>query len=321
MIRMSTTPNPMKPQFVPVSEQAMTGTDSQKRFIEYLQAKGSDVVLLQGAIWSVYNRMVVPCGPACRDYSISPSQQRALLSHFKGALLVRYTNGFRDPAEDSPWYSVTCNRFLDLGDYTAHFRGMIRKGLKNCTVFRVDAEYVATHGYDVFMAAYTRYKNAAVPSVSRDAFSRHILNNRDFQDIVEYWAVSVGGQLAAFAGNIIFDTTEVSYTEVKLHPDFLKAYSSYALFFKMNEHYLRERLVGYVNDGFRSIGHETNVQEFLIQKFGFQRTPTNLYVRYRRLIAAAMSLPAFARRWIARRNSKYASLCALDDARTHAVSQ
>ena len=192
---------------------------------------------------------------------------------------------------------------------------MIRRGLKNCVVSKVDADYIAAHGYNVCMAANAKHKGAVIPNTSRNEYKRNMLLRRDYPDIVDYWVVYVGKQLAAYSSNLIFDTTEASYTEIKLHPDFLKAYPSYALFFKMNDYYLREHSFDYVNDGFRNIGHETKVQNFLIQKFGFQRTPTNLYIHYRPWVKAALCLPGFAKRWLGNRFPQYANLCVLDNAR------
>lgn len=295
-------------------------SDSAKRWIEYYQATGKDFMMLRGTLWTVYQRMVVPEGPDCRDFTISPSEQQMLLSHFKNAVLVRYTDGFQPPAENAPWYSVTCPKFLDLGDYTSHFRNMIRKGLKNCVVGMADAEYIAAHGYEVYMAAFAKYKGTRLPNISRNEWQRRILITKDYPDIIHYWSVFVDKKLAAYSTNMIFDTTEAAYTAIKFHPDFLKAYPSYALFFKMNEYYLQERSFDYVNDGSRSIKHDTNVQEFLVQKFGFRRTPTHLYVCYRPWVSAALSIPGFAKRWLRKTVRAYGILCTMDDARTRTAS-
>ena len=287
-----------------------------ERLAQYYQFAGIDYVTLAGTHWVSYQRMIVPVGPANQDHSISADDERLLLSHFGKAILIQYTDGFLAGVGESPWYSVTCHRFLDLGDYNAHYRSMIRKGLKNCSVRKVDAEYMANHGYEVYMAAFARYPDTSAPNVSEETWKSKLLLAKDFPDLREYWAVSVGDRLVGYAGNWIYDKLEVSYSGIKLHPQFLGAYSSYALLFKMNEYYLREQSFAYVNDGFRSIGHETNIQDFLVQKFGFQRTPTHLYVRYRPWVAAALSIPRFAKQWLSKCSREYASLCALDDART-----
>ena len=48
----------------------------------------------------------------------------------------------------------------------------------------------------------------------------------------------------------------------------------------MNEHYLLERKLKYVNDGARNISHQTNIQDFLEQKFKFRKAYCKLHVEY-----------------------------------------
>jgi hypothetical protein len=69
-------------------------------------------------------------------------------------------------------------------------------------------------------------------------------------------------------------------------------------------------------NGFRSIGHDTNIQNVLVDFFGFRRASTNLYVRYRPWVKAALCLPQFAKRLAGRVVPNYAALCRLDEART-----
>jgi hypothetical protein len=86
--------------------------------------------------------------------------------------------------------------------------------------------------------------------------------------------------MIGYAQNII-DENIVLYSTVKLHPEYLSLYSSYALFFVMNQYYLNEKNFLYVSDGARSISHETNVQKFLIQKFNFRKAYCRLNIVYR----------------------------------------
>ena len=95
------------------------------------------------------------------------------------------------------------------------------------------------------------------------------------------WAAYCDGKMVAFAQNLIYEKQEVNYTHIKLHPEYLNRYSSYALTYRMNEYYLEQEGFEYVNDGFRSISHETKVQEFLIKKFGFEKAYTGLHIHYR----------------------------------------
>jgi hypothetical protein len=291
-----------------------------KRLTEYYESAGIDHLVLGGALWRVYQRTIRPVGPVCMNYTISPEQQQQLLDHFRHAVLVQYTDGFpagADPlnAPDAPWYAVACNRFVAFDDFNSHFRNKLRKGMKLCDVHRVDAAYIAERGYDCFMAAFVRYRHAKLPNVSRADYARNILQTAEYPDLWDYWAVSVDNELAGYAANLVFDTIEGNYTTLKLDPRFLKAYSSYALHFSMNEFYLQQRGVSWVVNGFRSIAHDTHIQDLLVDYFGFRCVPTNLRVRYRPWVKAALCLPRFARRLAGRILPSYAALCTLDEAR------
>ena len=74
----------------------------------------------------------------------------------------------------------------------------------------------------------------------------------------------------------------VNYSVIKLHPDYLKGYPSYALIYEMNRYYLNEKNVLYVHDGARSLGHETNIHDWLIKKFRFRKAYAKLHVIYRK---------------------------------------
>ena len=90
---------------------------------------------------------------------------------------------------------------------------------------------------------------------------------RDFEDIIHYWGVFHDNNLIAYSENLSFDDIEVAYSTIKFHPNFLKLYPSYALIYKMNEFYLKNKRFRYVNDGWRIIFHQSNIQSFLEKIF------------------------------------------------------
>jgi hypothetical protein len=49
----------------------------------------------------------------------------------------------------------------------------------------------------------------------------------------------------------------------------------------MNRYYINEQKFLYVNDGARSISHDTNIQNFLIDKFHFRKAYCKLNIIYR----------------------------------------
>ena len=58
----------------------------------------------------------------------------------------------------------------------------------------------------------------------------------------------------------------------------------------MNSHYLNDKKYKYVNDGARSISHETNIQKFLIQKFKFRRAFCKFHLVYNNKLKIAIFL-------------------------------
>jgi hypothetical protein len=250
-----------------------------ERYLAYFARQGERVHVSNDAIYRVYSNMVVPFGPADVDYSLSPSAAAQALREL-GGILVRTTRGFRPEDYGAEWYAVVCTEFTRVADIASpNIRSKLRRGLRNCEVRRLTAEELARRGYDVFMSAQRRYGGA--PLLGPEAFRQRILCARGFEDIVHFWGVFCDGALAGYSTTYRFGTREVSYSTIRFDPSFFKRYVSYALFYRMNEHYLVECGVSYVNNGFRSILHDTQVQPFVEHTFKFHKAPTTLDVVYR----------------------------------------
>ena len=95
--------------------------------------------------------------------------------------------------------------------------------------------------------------------------------------------------MIGYCQNKITNST-CDYSTIKFHPDYLNLYPSYALFYTMNRYYLNEKGFKYVNDGARSISHETNIQSFLIQKFKFRKAYCKLNIMYSPKIQFILSI-------------------------------
>jgi hypothetical protein len=86
--------------------------------------------------------------------------------------------------------------------------------------------------------------------------------------------------MIAYSQNFI-ENNSINYSTIKFDPTYLKLYPSYALFYEMNRYYLNEQKNLYVNDGAKSISHDTNIQEFLEKKFNFRKAYCKLEIVYR----------------------------------------
>ena len=283
------------------------------RFLDLFQRISQKSMILEDVLWTSYQRMVVPVGPVSGNYVISSKKyQDKLFRFFKECILIRSGSGFVT-APDA-WYSVVCDRSIDLSDSPSKLRNEVQRGLKNCIVKRIEARFMAEHAWPVHVAAFRRYKNARLDQTERQ-FKRHMMLTDDFDDILHYWGVfeKETGQLMAYAKNYVYGKMEAHYWMIRFHPDFLRLYPSYALLYEMNKYYLGEEKFGYVNDGFRSLLHETNVQDYLIDKFFFRKQPIGLRISYRPYVGQCMSLTYPYKHFLGKMNQSLAALYKLEE--------
>jgi hypothetical protein len=250
------------------------------RFMELFERRQEPAIVVDGVIFKLYSGMVVPFGPVARDYSLS-SERAAVALGTLGGTVLRTTTGFRGRETPADWYAVVCREFTPVTDIpSTNTRSKLRRALRNCEVRRISCEEVASAGYEVYLRAFDRYRDAEAP-VPHAPFARHVLAGEGFDDVLHHWGVMCDGKLVGYSTNYVLGATEVSYSALKFHPDYLRRYTSYALFHTMNEHYLRDCGVDYVNDGFRSVLHGTELQEFLERTFGFEKAYVGVQAFYR----------------------------------------
>jgi hypothetical protein len=66
----------------------------------------------------------------------------------------------------------------------------------------------------------------------------------------------------------------------------------------MNEYYLKECGLGYVNDGGRSITEHSNIQPFLMQKFNFRKAYCRISIVYKPWLAVMVKVLFPFRKWV-----------------------
>ena len=273
----------------PTSDRAAPEPAHLQRYAEYYRRHGTPCEVFNGALWIESRRVIQPIGAASANYSLTKSQVRYLLSRFKSGLMVACTDGFQAESQ-SQWYCVIARKFVELDKLDAKVRYKIRHGLRNCVVEKVDVRRVASEGYDTYCAAIHRYsKGQQQPPKSPEKFTSSILVAQEFADVIDFWAVFHEGRMVGYHQMHLDGTEEAGYSATAFHPDFFKFHTSYALIYTMNEYYLVQRGFAYANDGYRSVLHETDFQDFLIRDFHFERARTNLELFYRFPLGAIMA--------------------------------
>jgi len=292
------------------------------RYAEYCEIAKINYLIVNSNLWSEYQKTIVPVAPVKYNYSLNSSENELLFNKFSKALMLRYTDGFEteDNLKCKEWFAIINDSFTELEFLQADRRNEIKRGFKNCTVELVDAEFIASNGFDVFISAYKRYKSVKAPDISENEFKQKVVLKKTFDDIFHFWGVFFNSKLIGFAENFIFDDIEAGYSTIKLNPDYLSYYPSYALIYSMNKYYLQDHKVEYVNDGFRSILHQSNIQEFLINKFDFQKKYTNLNVNYRFVLSSFLSLTSsigVIKKNLAKLSPKLSAIYKLDEISKH----
>ncbi len=229
----------------------------------------------KGVIWENYHGALIPKEKPDKKISLDGKDKKYLLKK-SNAYILRYITKWDIDKETSFWYVIK-NSFGDMEELSGNTRSKVRRAYKNCIVKKVDLEEIAENGYECYKEAMHSY-NTTLKIISQEEFYKNTLNNTGY----DYWAVyeQECNDLIAYSSNKVYEDC-VDYTTIKFDPKYLKLYPSYALFFEMNKYYLNEKNFKFVNDGARSISHDTNIQDFLIQKFKFGKAYCKLNVEYR----------------------------------------
>jgi hypothetical protein len=231
--------------------------------------------------WFYYQGALLPKVPPHKEMILSKKEERELLQKSK-ALFLRYTKAW-DRDEGRFWYVIK-DTFNGLEELSSNTRSKVRRGLKHSIVKQVSNTIIADEGYVVYKEAFKNYVTIK-KLLDEEAYKKEILNAKEDQ----FWAVYHNEKIIAYSQNRV-EEESINYAIIKFHPQYLKFYPSYALFYTMNQYYLEEKQCLYVNDGARSISHETNIQDFLIDKFKFRKSFVTLCVVYRWDIALLVKL-------------------------------
>lgn len=228
--------------------------------------------------WRKYNGALIPNQPPHLGVDESNSVIKKKISD-SNAFFARWTTQFDCEEETDFWY-VICDKFTPLELLSSNTRNNVRRGLKRCRIERVDVAFIIKNCYPIYKAAFDNYKGHLAP-VSEQEFKQEYSLYNDSK-VWDFWVVyeSENNQVIAYTRNKI-EYNQCELCTTKFHPSFQrKLYPSEALFYSMNKYYLQEMNFDYINDGARSISHETNIQAFLIQKFKFRKAYCRLNILY-----------------------------------------
>ena len=255
-------------------------------------------MIYKNIAWKYYHGALLPQTAPHIEIELSKKEEQELLK-LSRAYFLRYISDW-DREEQSQFWYVIKDSFGGLEELSSNTRSKVRRGLKHCVIKKVTQEVIADEGYEVYSQAFKNY-NTYIEPTDKETFIQDILSSSK----CDFWAVYKKDEvkMIAYSQNYI-EENSVNYATIKFHPEYLKLYPSYALFFIMNQYYLNEKNFLYVNDGAKSISHDTNIQTFLIDKFKFRKAYCKLHVIYRWDIGLAVKLSYLFKLFIPRVNHK-----------------
>ena len=247
-----------------------------ERLAEYYRRLKMPCCVLDNTLWVEQNRMIFPMGPACESSVISNAVAKQLLSQFRSAVLIRCTSGFGAKPRSDKWYCTICRSLRPIEQCSPNTRKQLRKGLRQCVVKKVDAEYVARNAYNVHVAAHRRYRRHPQ---DKDRFAAGLLVAQDFGDVIDYWVVLHRDIVVGYMFTHRYGDVEAAHCGMALHPDYFHYYISHALIYTANEYYLKQNSLSYVSNGYRTVWHPSDIYEFLCNaSVTSVRTPTCTFI-------------------------------------------
>ena len=227
------------------------------------------------SIWRKYHGALIPWKPPHLDLGLTRNQIKIEIKN-NNAFFARWTTNFDSKKQSVFWYIIN-DKKLSLNDYSVNTRSKIKRGFKKLEVKKISKKELLDSGYELYNKALSRYE-IVLQRLSRKQFREEIKNLDKYWD---FWGVYClkNQNLVAYSLNRLVDDY-CDYSTIKFDPMYLKDYSSYVLYYSMNKYYLNDNDFKYVNNGTRSISHQTNIHDFLIDKFRFRKAYCKMEIEY-----------------------------------------
>lgn len=193
--------------------------------------------------------------------------------------MLRNVYNFDCREETNFWYIIKDT--YSESDYSRKVRKYIEKANKKFEIRRIPKVRMIEQGFDVYEKAHRHYKVNDGFKMKKDEFIAE-LNNMDDNEY-EFWGCIDCDTdiLQAYSVCHVHDGM-CWFKYSRANPEYLpKFYPMYGLYDARNKYYLGKQKVKYVLTSSRSITQHSDIQSFLIEKFGFRKAYCNLKIYYK----------------------------------------
>ncbi len=193
-------------------------------------------------------------------------------------LLVRWQSDWDCGFETEWWYCIKDTPF-EVSSLKSKRRYEINKGNKNFSVKKINPTDYKEDLYRVSIAAYMGWPEKYRPKVEKTAFYSQV-DKWSNSDVFAGFSLETG-ELNGFALLTDYDKY-VEFSVLRTEPETEKLAINAAMVAGILKYY-ENRFDGrfYINDGSRSIRHETAFQDYLEKYFDFRKAYCRLNVKYK----------------------------------------
>lgn len=217
--------------------------------------------------WVYESKILKPLTMPHQIKNIDRKKVREIIKS-KGALLAYWADNWN--LNESEWWWTSCdNKEYDVENIEdKRGRRDVRKGLRECSIKRIEPENFVELSYGIYSNAFKSYEYHNLNVFSRKQYSEYIFRKSRFNGY-ELWGAFVGKKLAAYAAAVVIDDAVLiesakSDYELQIHCP------NNAIFYQMTKHYLCERGKLYITNGSRTLLHPTNINDLLI-RMGYRK--------------------------------------------------
>lgn len=234
-----------------------------------------------------YRHALIWNGAIHEEPQLSEAEAKLLIGN-STSWMLRNLYDFDSKEETTFWYIIKDS--YSESEYTKKVRKYIEKANDKFDIRRISRARMINQGYNVYDKAHEHYSVDDGFRLNKDGFLREIQGMND--DEYEFWGCidKETGILQAYCVCHVQD--EMCWFKYsRANPEFLpKFYPMYGLYDARHKYYLQERHLKYVLTSARSITEHSNIQNFLIEKFGYRKAYCRIRIYYRPWLKAIVTL-------------------------------
>lgn len=192
-------------------------------------------------------------------------------------LLARWISDFDCELATQFWYIIRTGSY-EIEQLSKSTRKHIRQAFKKCYVRKIEDNEIEKM-YSCYQAAYKRYEKAD-NFRSFESIKDEFLNRKN-KNMFYYGAfeLETNSLIVFFICTCYQEYFEINMS--KFNPEYMALRPSDALYDFVLNLWMNKPEIKYISSDSRSLNHETNVQEYKINTFGFHKAYCKMHIQYR----------------------------------------